>query len=282
MPSPELASVDGLISDTAEARIPPADDGLLRGDGVFEVIRLYAGRPFALTEHLDRIERSAAAIELAVEREPLAAEIAALLERFGSHDGQLRLVITRGGRRLAFTENLPPRGETITLASVRYAPTIILTGVKSLSYAANMQATRIAQGRGAGEAVLVRPDGIVLEAPTSSLFWVSGDGRLRTPAIGTGILESITRARIVRELDVAEGEWPLGDLLAAEEAFLASTTREVQPVSAVDGNELPSVPGARTDEAAEAFAAVLERELPDTSGSTSGAGAGSASTSTRA
>jgi branched-chain amino acid aminotransferase len=191
-------------------------------------------------------------------------------------------VITRGGRRLAFTENLPPRGETIALASVRYAPTIILTGVKSLSYAANMQATRIAQERGAGEAVLVRPDGVVLEAPTSSIFWVTSDGALRTPAIETGILESITRARIVRELDVAEGEWPLAELLAAEEAFLASTTREVQPVSAIDGNELPSVPGPRSEEAARAFAAVLERELPPGPASTSGTGSGTASTSTRA
>src|SRR5688572_12105107 len=107
MPSPELTSVNGQISDTAEARIPPADDGLLRGDGVFEVIRLYAGSPFALGEHLDRLGRSEAAIELPVEREPLEAEIAALLERFGEHEGQLRLVVTRGGRRLAFTENLP-------------------------------------------------------------------------------------------------------------------------------------------------------------------------------
>ena len=101
MPSPELASVDGQISPTADARIPADDDGLLRGDGVFEVIRLYDGRPFALGEHLDRLERSAAAIELPVEREALEAEIDALLGEFGEHEGQLRLVVTRGGRRLA-------------------------------------------------------------------------------------------------------------------------------------------------------------------------------------
>ena len=154
--------------------------------------------------------------------------------------------------------------------------------MKSLSYAANMEATRIAQGRGAGEALLVRPDGVVLEAPTSTIFWVSRDGELRTPAIEVGILASITRERIVRELDVAEGEWPLDDLLAASEAFLASTTREVQPVSAVDDTELPSVPGPRSEEAARAFAAVLERELPTTSGLTTGAAAGRTSTSTRA
>jgi branched-chain amino acid aminotransferase len=257
----ELASVDGAIVPTIEARIPASDDGLLRGDGVFEVIRLYAGRPFALAEHLDRLERSAASLELPVEREPFEEEISALLAEFGEHEAQLRLVVTRGGRRLAFTEPLPPLGETVSLASVTYSPTVILTGVKSLSYAANMQATRLAKAKGADEAVLVRPDGIVLEAPTSTIFWVSYDGALLTPALDVGILESITRDRIVRELHVEEGAFQLEDLHGTHEAFLASTVREVQPVSAIDGRELRACPGERTREAVEAFGSVLSREL---------------------
>jgi len=264
MASPELASVDGQITKTPDARIPPGDDGLLRGDGVFEVIRLYDGRPFALTEHLDRLERSAASIELPVERGALEGEIASLLDQFGENEGQLRLVITRGGRRLAFTENLPPRGETVTVATVIYSPTVILTGVKSLSYGANMQATRLAHAKDAEEAILVRPDGIVLEAPTSTVFWVSPDGVLCTSAIDTGILESITRARIVRKLHVEEGAFRVEDLRGTHEAFLASTTREVQPISAIDGHELPACPGERTTEAIEAFKGVLESELEPT------------------
>ena len=108
----------------------------------------------------------------------------------------------------------------------------------------------------------MRPDGIVLEAPTSTLFWAR-DGALRTPSIETGILASITRDRLVRELDVAEGEYPLDDLMGADEAFLASTVREVQPVSAIDGTELADVPGPLTEGAIAAFKAVLDRELPD-------------------
>jgi branched-chain amino acid aminotransferase len=263
MATPELTSVDGRITETPDARIPAADDGLLRGDGVFEVIRLYHGRPFALGEHLDRMERSAAAIELPLDRPALEAEIAALLREFGDHEGQLRLIATRGGRRLAFTEPLPHYAgiESITLATVTYAPTSILNGVKSLSYAANMQASRLAAARGADEAILVRPDGIVLEAPTSTIFWVTADGRLRTPQLDIGILESITRDRLVRELDVEEGSWPLDELLEASEAFLASTVREVQAVSAVDERRLEECPGRRTREAAEAFDAILDREL---------------------
>src|SRR3954447_22988915 len=100
--------------------VPAADDGLLRGDGVFEVIRLYSGRPFALSEHLDRLERSAAALHLPLERPPFEGEITTLLAEFGDHEGQLRLVVTRGGRRLAFTENLPAYAdrESITVATV--------------------------------------------------------------------------------------------------------------------------------------------------------------------
>jgi branched-chain amino acid aminotransferase len=263
MASPELASVDGRITGASEARIPAADDGLLRGDGVFEVIRLYGGRPFALAEHLDRLERSAAAIELPVDRGAFEEEIAALLAEFGEHDGQLRLLATRGGRRLAFTENLPPyaQWEWVAVASVTYAPTVILNGVKSLSYAANMHALRIAASRGAGDALLVRPDGVVLEAPTSSVFWVGDDGRLRTPSLDVGILASITRDRLIREVEVEQGTYFLEDLLGASEAFLASTVREVQAVSAVDETRLPECPGRRTREAAEAFSAILDREL---------------------
>jgi branched-chain amino acid aminotransferase len=262
MNAPELASVDGRIAETSEARIPAADDGLLRGDGVFEVIRLYAGRPYALGEHLDRLERSAAAIELPIERSALEEEISALLAEFGEHEAQLRLVATRGGRRLAFTENLPPYAdrESISVATVTYSPSEILNGVKSLSYAANMQASRLAVAAGADEALLVRPDGVVLEAPTSTIFWVTG-GRLRTPSLEVGILASITRDRLVRELDVEQGGFPLEDLEGASEAFLASTVREVQAISAVNETELAECPGPTTQEAAEAFSAILDREL---------------------
>ncbi len=104
----ELASVDGAIGPTAEATIGLKDDGLYRGDGAFEVIRLYAGKPFALVDHLDRLERSVAAIELSFDRGALEGEIEALLSQAGPVEGQLRLIVTRGGRRIAATEPIPP------------------------------------------------------------------------------------------------------------------------------------------------------------------------------
>jgi branched-chain amino acid aminotransferase len=257
----ELASVNGTIGPTAEAMVSLKDDGLYRGDGAFEVIRLYGGKPFALVDHLDRLARSATVIELEFDRSALEAEIAALLGQAGPVEGQLRLIVTRGGRRIAATEPIPPHPETLGLATVTYSPSVILNGVKSLSYAANMQATRIAKGQGADEAVLITPEGTVLEPPTSSVFWVSAEGELRTPALTDGVLESITRDRLVKTLDVKEDSWHVDDLLAATEAFLASTTREIQAVSSVDGNLFPAAPGPRTQEAQAAFAETLGREL---------------------
>jgi branched-chain amino acid aminotransferase len=254
----ELASIDGTIAPTAEALIPVKDDGLYRGDGVFEVIRLYEGRPFALAEHLERLERSAAAIDLPAQRAELEPEIEALLEAHGDGDAQLRLVVTRGGRRIALIEPLVEHLPSVSLSSVTYTPTLILNGVKSLSYGANMHATRIAKGGDADEALLVRPDGVVLEAPTSTIFWVS-DGELCTPALAAGILDSITRRIVVAALDVREGEYALSDLLGASEAFLASTVREIQPIAAVDGVALAS--GPRTEQAQNAFASAIAEAM---------------------
>ena len=96
----------------------------------------------------------------------------------------LRIVITRGGRRILLIERLPEWPARVRVALVALSPNEILAGVKSISYAANMHATRIANRRGADEAVYVDAAGQVLEAPTSSVFWVGDDGRLRTPVAG--------------------------------------------------------------------------------------------------
>jgi branched-chain amino acid aminotransferase len=264
MMTEELACLDGRTAPVAGTSIPVTEEGFIRGDGVFEVIRVYDGRPFALAEHLDRIERSSANLRLGwdVPRAELQREVPALLEQRGGpeFDGVVRIVLTRGGRRLVMTEPLPPAGETARLAYVTYAPTRILDGIKSLSYAANMLATRIAQERGFDEALLVTPHGRVLEAPTSSIFWVAPDDQLCTPPLDEHILASITRDRLLGLLDVRERAVTRDELLEAREAFLASTTREVQPVSAIEDVEL-AAPGERTSEARTALRAQIEEEL---------------------
>jgi branched-chain amino acid aminotransferase len=255
-----LASVDGSIGPAADARIPASDDGLLRGDGIFEVMRLYEGRPFALAEHLARLGNSAANLRLDIDIEAVHADIQALLQAAGPENALLRVVATRGGHRVLFIEPLPRHLPAIRLGYVTYAPPRILTGVKSLSYAGNMLATRLAQERGFDEALLVTPHGRVLEAPTSSLFWAR-DGELLTPPLDDHILDSITRRRVLEVCEVRERPVASDELPRAAEAFMSSTVREVHPIRAIDGRPLPATPGPLTAAAAAAVRARIEHEL---------------------
>jgi branched-chain amino acid aminotransferase len=256
----DLASLDGAIGPAAETRIPVADEGLLRGDGAFEVIRLYEGRPFALEDHYARLARSCAGLRLPAELDALRDEVSALLEAAGPVDALLRLVVTRGGHRIAIVEPLPARPPVARVATVPYAPNRILDGLKTLSYAANMLAGRLARERGFDEALLVTPHGRVLEGPTWTFFWVR-DGELLTPPLEDRILSSITRARVMEECAVTEEPCTVADLQAAEEAFIASTVREVMPIAAIDDLQLPSAPGPVTAEAARRLTERIAREL---------------------
>jgi branched-chain amino acid aminotransferase len=259
--SGSLASVDGAITLAAKATIPATDEGLLRGDGAFEVIRVYDGKPFKFEEHLKRLERSASNLRLPLDVEAIRADANRLLAHAGAgpdHEA-LRIVVTRGGRRLLLTEPLHPLPDRARLASITYSPTRVLDGVKSLSYAANMLAGRLARERGADEALLVTPHGRVLEAPTSSIFWVK-DGELNTPPLSDHILASITRALVIELTRATERECTLEDLFGADEAFLSSTIREVQPIAAIDDHTW-NEPGEVTTRLADDVRARIQSEL---------------------
>ena len=242
---PELACLDGVVALASETTIPVVDEGFLRGDGVFEVVAVYGGRAFALDRHLARLARSGqnSLLGYPIDLELLEHEATELLTARGEKfSGSLRIVLTRGGRRLLMTE--PPQSfpECARLALVAYSPTRLLDGVKSLSYAANMIAGRMARERGFDEALLVTPHGRVLEAPTASFFYALDDGVLSTPPLDEHILASITRELVMEMVDVRERGITVHELLTRTvEAFLVSTTREIQPVDAIEDRELTAI-----------------------------------------
>jgi branched-chain amino acid aminotransferase len=235
----QTACLDGELVPLADAVVPVGDGGLLRGDGVFEVMRLYDGAPFAPEHHLERLARSAQNLRLELDAGAVERDVRALLAMAGAGDALLRVVLTRGGHRIVLVEPLPDLPQALALGYVTFAPVRVLDGVKSLSYAANMHATRLARERGFDDALLVSPHGRVLELPTASLFWASDSG-VFTPPLSDHILDSITR-RIVLELTGArEASTTAADLEHAQEAFAVSSVYEVMAVRRIEERELPA------------------------------------------
>ncbi len=253
--------LDGRRVDGADAVISVKDEGLLRGDGVFEVLRIYGGRLFALDDHLERLGRSAQGLRQALELEAIRADALLLAEEAGGRDAVLRIVATRGGRRILSLEPVPAFPAAVSLATVEYLPNVLTDGLKTLSYAANALGGRVAKERGADMALFVRPDGRILEGTNFAVFLVLGDGGFVTPPLDQGILDSITRRRLLDLVPIEERRVHRDQIAGATEAFVASTLREVLPVSRIDDVELPAAPGPRTADAAARFKAHVEAEL---------------------
>jgi branched-chain amino acid aminotransferase len=263
----DLAAVDGVTMPRTEAVIAATDEGLLRGDGAFEVARLYGGIPFAWADHVERLQRSCAALRLVLDPDLLDAEARSLLDEAGPIDGLLRVVITRAGRRLLLVEPLTAGRATLRLAAVEHEPSPLLAGVKSLSYAANMLANRIAQERGYDEALFIGRDGSVLEGPTFAFFWVE-DGAVHAPPLAEGILDSITRRRVLDAVEVRLEHCTLDRLRErAEECFAAGTGIEVAPVLGVEGVREWDRPGPVTIAAQRATRELIESELREVASS---------------
>jgi len=265
--------IDGRL--TADACVSPFDHGLLTGDGVFETLRVYRGEPFAARRHLDRLARSAKGLGLPP---PEAGVLRAAMDEVVAAnrlvDGRLRITVTGGVAPLG-----SDRGGAIPTVIVAGSPmaawpatTSVVTvpwprnersalaGLKTISYAENVVALAYARERGAGEAVFANLVGNLCEGTGTNVF-LAIDGRLVTPPLSAGCLPGVTREILLTSIDVVEQDVALGDLAAADEAFLTSSTREVQPIDSVDGRALPAAPGPLTRAAAEAFQALVEREL---------------------
>jgi 4-amino-4-deoxychorismate lyase len=261
------ATVLALLADPPRLLDPTtpvlrADDlGVARGEAVFETLRLAGGRPAFLELHLARLQRSAD--RLAIPLPPGWAALARLAtEAYGEADGMLRLTCSKGvpgGSRggFALARAIPAeviRGRehgvaavTLSLgvpADLRASAPWLLGGVKSTSYAVNMASQRAAEAQGAQDAIWVSSDGQVLEAPTSTVAWVTGGVLLTPPAQEVGTLPGTT-AHVALGLSPVPVEVRRGtveELRAADEVLLLSSVRGVAPVVRLDGRELPVGP----------------------------------------
>jgi branched-chain amino acid aminotransferase len=275
--------LDGKIVDGSEARIPVTDHGFLYGDGVFEGIRVLAGRVYRLDDHLARLDASARAVGMSLDavggRGALGEIVRETLRAFDADDAYVRLIVSRGEGALGvdpttcpiprvvciaaalrlYPEELLARGlDLVTSRWRRPSADVLDPGVKSMNYLNNALAKLDARRQGADEALLLNAAGLVAEASVANVFAVSG-GLLRTPPPSDGALAGLTRAGVLaiaadEGLATEERSLRRVDLLGADEVFLTGSGAGIVPVRSLDGEPVgPGRPGPVTERIRAAF-----------------------------
>jgi branched-chain amino acid aminotransferase len=262
-----FASVNGEISPAAEARVSVLDNGFTFGDGVYETLRTYGGRPFHLDRHLARLRASARMLDIAIPTgdDALAADLDRLLERAANPESYIRIIVSRGVGEISYRFDRI-QGPTIVMAARAYEPfpdaqyrdgiPVIIASVrrnspraldpamKSCNLINNILAVREAQAKKAAEPLMLNERGDVAEGASANVFVVSR-GALVTPPLNDGILPGVTRALVLElartlAVDAREQSIRVDALLAADEAFITSTLKEVMPIATVDGRPIGS------------------------------------------
>jgi D-amino acid aminotransferase len=264
---------NGRFLRASRAVVGVADRGFLYGDALFETVRVYRGRPFAVAEHFARLRRGAKTIRLRVPwtRSEWETTIVELVRRnrLANADVAVRLTLTRGvgGDGLILPRRQQPtvvmtvrtlprglvrlqrRGVRVVLLPFHPGSGGLLAGIKSVDYLTAALGKTIARERGAFEGVYRTAGGELLEGTTSNLFLVAGS-HLLTPPLGRGVLAGVTRGIVIdlaaeAGLRVRERRLRESDLRHADEAFLTASTIEVLPIRAVEGRRF-GPPGPRT------------------------------------
>ncbi|MGE0704181.1 MAG: aminotransferase class IV [Vicinamibacterales bacterium] len=263
-------NVNGVFFDEAHAVIPVFDHGFLYGEGVYETLRTYGGRPFLFERHMRRLRRSAAMIALPVplSDDQIAERFAATQREAGltggpGREAYIRLLLTRGVGDLTYDPAATPAPSVVIIVKphaelpaatsehgvsivivpiVRNHPASVDPRIKSNNLLNNALAAQHAIRQGAFEGLMRNHRGELTELSTANLFVVKS-GIILTPALDAGLLPGITREFVFElgaRLDVAVREATLhdADLYNADEAFLTSTTREALPITRVDGRPI--------------------------------------------
>ncbi len=277
---PSYVWLNGSILPVAEARLSTMDHGFTVGDGVFETLPGRDGQPFALTRHWRRLAAGGKALGITVPSlEVMREALVAVMQANGLSAARLRFTVTSGdGPPSSDKSGSPPTllavatplfvwPESSAVATVPWTRNENgpLAGLKSTSYAENVRCLMHAKAQGAGEGILGNTRGELCEGTGSNLFVIEAD-RILTPPLASGCLAGITRALVIEACQAAgvpveERTLPMSILQHVDEAFITSSTRDVHPISAIDGRALKHVPGELTLRARQAFAALAGSSL---------------------
>ncbi|MDE0775717.1 MAG: aminodeoxychorismate lyase [Nocardioides sp.] len=247
------AWIDGeLLAEPEAGVISVTDHGFTVGDGVFEAVKVVEGRPFALDLHLQRLVRSATGLGLdAPDLDVVRRGVAAVLAEQHLPLGRLRITLTagpaplgsgRGSHAPTLVVVAVPMGPSPATTSVVTVPWprnehSAIAGLKTTSYAENVVALAHAHQHDATEAIFANTAGHLCEGTGSNVFYVV-DGELRTPTLASGCLAGVTRGLVLEWCGAREVDEPIAVAQEADEVFLVSTTRDVQPVTRWGAREL--------------------------------------------
>ncbi len=277
----DWAYLDSGFVRHEEARISAHDVGFLYGVGLFETMRAYGGRVFRLTRHVERLRRSALAINLALlpaALDRIGEIITELLERNRLHDARLRLTVTPGssleepqptllltaGPAATYPDDSYRQGMTTVIASRRQTAFDSCCAHKVIGYQNRLLCLHEAQRKRCGEAIWFTPNGQLAEGSISNVFVVR-EGRLRTPPLDTPVLPGTTREAILElaqgMTDAAEKPLTISDLLDADEVFLTNVVMTVMPVVRVEQKEIGNgKPGAVTAQLRRSYLELVAEE----------------------
>jgi branched-chain amino acid aminotransferase len=273
--------LNGRLVDAEAACVSPADHGFLVGDGVFETLRCYEGVPFALAHHIERLQDGARALLLEPPAPRILEEAArAVVEANRLGDARMRITLTSGpgppgllrgeAEPTVVVSARPlsawPPTATAIVSRLRRDEQSPLSGVKTTSLADSVMALAEARAAGATEGILLNGQGNVCEATTANVFAVRGE-RVETPSLASGCLAGITRDCVLGlcgalGLKGVQAELPAAVLYEADELFLTSSTREVQPLIQLDGRPVGAgAPGEITRRLAAAYSQMVLAKL---------------------
>ncbi|MBT5702367.1 MAG: branched-chain-amino-acid transaminase [Pseudomonadales bacterium] len=280
-------SINGVICDASEAKVPVNDHGFLYGDGVFEGLRFYNGRILKLRAHLKRLVDSAKAlrIQLPMSAGKLEEALLEVVAASTHTDGYLRLIVTRGVGPLGIdpshceagsvviiadqlkmvSEEARDKGARLIISSVRQlAGDQLDSRIKSLNYLTQIMAKMEANVARADEAVVLNQSGYVAEGSADNIFIVTGD-TLETPPVTDGALDGITRGLILEiaknlSIPVRERSLTTYDLYIADECFLTGTGAELIPVREISDRQLSNTPGPIYSRIREQFHRELQND----------------------
>lgn len=284
-----LANWNGVEMPLLDVRVSVLDRGFLFGDAIYEVIRVYRGRPFLFQDHIDRIGRNLEKLNIRSDKTVLAERALKTLAHSGHQEATIYFQITRGEAKRTHTfpspavspneliyvqpfrdpyaEKRENGGTAILIPDIRWKR----CDIKSTNLLANCLGAEQAKAAGCDEAIYMEPDGVLIEGTHTSLFAVR-DGAIQTSPLGTHILPGITRKLIFRlaaseNIPIIEGQLHRDDLSSIDELFITGTSTELMPLVEVDGIAIgkqhgPGRPGPIVKRLQNAYREAIQAECP--------------------